>query len=57
MSDCCEFGNAMGAIVATQVGGTSPLCESDINRFIASKQKKCANDIKSTGIQDFLAKR
>lgn len=34
LSDCCDFGNVLGAIVASQNGATTPVTWNDVNQFI-----------------------
>lgn len=36
LSESCRFGNALGAIVAGQVGATAALCRNDIEKFFLS---------------------
>lgn len=37
LQDCCEFGNALGALVAMQSGATASVSMEDIQRFLAEK--------------------
>jgi fructokinase len=38
--DSCEFGNVLGAIVATQVGATEAIAQSAIDAFAAKQQPR-----------------
>jgi len=40
LGQCCRYGNAMGAIVATQQGGTAPVSENDVSDFMASDRRR-----------------
>ena len=42
--ECCEFGNAVGALVAGQPGGTCPLAHEDIQTFLASKPQRLTHE-------------
>ena len=37
LGECCEYGNAMGAVVASQEGGAVPLGESDVLELLESR--------------------
>jgi fructokinase len=38
---CCRYGNAVGAIVATQTGATDPLGPGDVEQFQAESPAQC----------------
>lgn len=38
LEDCCEFGNALGALVAMQSGATSPVSTEEIQQFLKQKR-------------------
>lgn len=37
LAECCRLGNAMGALVATQSGGTAPLSKAEIMAFMRTE--------------------
>ncbi len=38
---CCRYGNAVGALVATQVGATDPLTPGEVENFLADPPPRC----------------
>jgi len=36
LAECCEYGNAMGAVVAAQEGATAPLSEQTVSDFLSA---------------------
>lgn len=44
LESCCEFGNAVGAIVATQAGGTGPLEPAQVKAFLADPPARCTDE-------------
>ncbi len=43
LGECCHSGNAMGAIVASQQGGTVPVSQNDLSQFLASDRRRIAD--------------
>lgn len=41
---CCRYGNALGAIVATHAGATTPVTPIEIEAFLASPPERIVND-------------
>jgi fructokinase len=41
---CCRYGNALGAIVATHSGATTPVSPIEIEAFLASPPERIVND-------------
>lgn len=40
LDECCEFGNQLGAIVATQTGATVPITDADVHAFRAASHPR-----------------
>ena len=40
LTDCCELGNALGAMVAAQAGATVPISPDDVRRFLAQDHER-----------------
>ena len=40
LSDCCRLGNALGAIVATQKGATTPVGIEEVHQFLNAKRRR-----------------
>ncbi len=40
LDECCNYGNALGAMVATQSGATEPISPEEIDAFILSKHER-----------------
>ncbi len=40
LAECCVYGNALGAIVATQKGGTAPLCAEEVMDFLRADKER-----------------
>jgi fructokinase len=40
LGECCRYGNAMGGIVATREGGTSPVSENDVSYLMSSDRRR-----------------
>ena len=52
LADCCRYGNALGAIVATQEGATSPIGKKDISDFLTSERNRiCDPVVKNFAVQ------
>ncbi|MDP8242563.1 MAG: carbohydrate kinase [Candidatus Hinthialibacter antarcticus] len=43
LDECCVWGNALGAMVATQAGATSPISPDEIEAFIQNPQQRLAD--------------
>ncbi|MBM3334948.1 hypothetical protein FJY63_09835, partial [Candidatus Sumerlaeota bacterium] len=41
LAQCCELGNALGAMVAAQPGATEPISPEDVRHFLARKHQRC----------------
>ena len=51
LAECCDMGNAMGAMVASQKGATTPLSSADITLFMeASHSRSCEPSLKALGL-------
>ncbi len=40
LADCCELGNALGAMVAAQAGATVPISPDDVRKFLAQDHER-----------------
>ncbi len=40
VGECCEMGNALGAMVAMQSGATEPIAKEEIQRFMATEHER-----------------
>ena len=49
LAECCTFGNAMGAMVASQEGATVPITREEIDRFLATEHERGVDE----GLADY----
>ncbi len=40
LAECCRYGNALGALVATQPGGTEPIGDAEVAAFLAEARER-----------------
>ncbi len=45
LAECCRYGNALGAIVATHEGATSPVSKEDISDFLTSARNRICDPV------------
>jgi fructokinase len=43
LAECCELGNALGAMVATQEGATVPISPAEVDAFLAAEHERATH--------------